>query len=133
MSSISTAGLTLIMNSALLRQQNTLSLLSQQLSSSKQHGTLTEYTPTEAHNILDLQNGVTQREGYNSAISNVQQRLSMYDTTMADVWYSDRYRNVPSAQRAPKVLKDIPHLAGICRTRSELKKQLGANAVERAQ
>ena len=57
---------------------------------------------------------------------------SQYDTTMADVWYSDRYRNVPSAQRAPKVLKDIPHLAGICRTRSELKKQLGANTVERA-
>lgn len=58
---------------------------------------------------------------------------SQYDTTMADVWYSDRYRNVPSAQRAPKVLKDIPHLAGICRTRSELKKQLDTNAVERAQ
>jgi flagellin-like hook-associated protein FlgL len=73
------------MNSALLRQQNTLSLLSQQLSSSKQHNTLTEYTPTEAHNILDLQNGVTQKDGYISAISNVQQRLSMYDTTMTDI------------------------------------------------
>lgn len=58
---------------------------------------------------------------------------SQYDTTMADIWYSDRYRNVPSAQRAPKVLQDVPHLAGICRTRSELKKQLGAVAVERAQ
>ena len=58
---------------------------------------------------------------------------SQYDTTMADVWYSDRYRNVPRGQRATKVLQDIPHLAGICRTRSELKKQLGANAVERAQ
>lgn len=58
---------------------------------------------------------------------------SQYDTTMADIWYSDRYRNVPSAQRAPKVLQDVPHLAGICRTRSELKKQLGAVAMERAQ
>lgn len=58
---------------------------------------------------------------------------SQYDTTMADVWYSDRYRNVPRAQRAPKVLHDIPHLAGICRTRNELKKQLGANIAERAQ
>lgn len=58
---------------------------------------------------------------------------SQYDTTMADVWYSDRYRNVPRAQRAPKVLQDIPHLAGICRTRNELKKQLGANNAERAQ
>ncbi|MNY09976.1 hypothetical protein D3C86_1429270 [compost metagenome] len=58
---------------------------------------------------------------------------SQYDTTMADVWYSDRYRNVPRGQRAPKVLQDIPHLAGICRTRIELKKQLDSNAVERAQ
>jgi spermidine/putrescine-binding protein len=58
---------------------------------------------------------------------------SQYDTTMADVWYSDRYRNVPKAQRAPKVLQDVPHLAGICRTRNELKKQLGANIAERAQ
>lgn len=58
---------------------------------------------------------------------------SQYDTTMADVWYSDRYRNVPRGQRAPKVLQDIPHLAGICRTRIELKKKLDSNAVERAQ
>ena len=58
---------------------------------------------------------------------------SQYDTTMADVWYSDRYRNVPRGQRAPKVLLDIPHLTGICRTRNELKKQLDSNVVERAQ
>jgi len=57
---------------------------------------------------------------------------SQYDTTMAEVWYSDRYRYVPSGQRAPKVMLDLPHLAGICRTRSELKKQLDACATERA-
>ncbi|WP_413703446.1 hypothetical protein [Pseudomonas sp. Pseusp16] len=56
---------------------------------------------------------------------------NQYDTTMADVWYSDRYREVPRGERGPKVLKDIPYLAGICRTRNELKKQLGG--VERAQ
>jgi hypothetical protein len=49
---------------------------------------------------------------------------SQYEVTMADVWYSDRYRHVPSGKRAPRVLEDIPHLAGICRTRTELKKQL---------
>ncbi|GLO54794.1 hypothetical protein PPUJ20066_08300 [Pseudomonas putida] len=58
---------------------------------------------------------------------------SQYDTTMAEVWYSDRYRHVPSGERGPRVLLDLPHLAGICRTRSELKKQLDACVTERAQ
>ncbi|TDF86316.1 hypothetical protein [Pseudomonas sp. H9] len=57
---------------------------------------------------------------------------SQYDNTMAEVWYSDRYRHVPSGQRGPQVLLDLPHLAGICRTRSELKKQLDEFATERA-
>ncbi|MFK3642343.1 hypothetical protein [Pseudomonas protegens] len=58
---------------------------------------------------------------------------SQYNVTMADVWYSDRYRNVPSGQRAPKVLEDLPYLAGICRTRCELKKMLSAGTGERSQ
>ena len=58
---------------------------------------------------------------------------SQYEVTMADLWYSDRYRNVPASQRGPKVLQDLPYLAGICRTRCELKKQLDTDAVERAQ
>ncbi|MHB0782016.1 hypothetical protein [Pseudomonas putida] len=37
---------------------------------------------------------------------------SQYNLTMADVWYSDRYRNVPSGERGPKVLADVPHLRG---------------------
>ena len=58
---------------------------------------------------------------------------SQYKVTMADVWYSDRYRNIPSGQRAPKVLEELPYLAGICRTRCELKRQLKATVVEHAQ
>lgn len=49
---------------------------------------------------------------------------TQYEVTLADIWYSDRYQNVPSGQRAPKVLEDMPYLAGLCKTRSELKKQL---------
>lgn len=49
---------------------------------------------------------------------------SQYSTTMADVWYSDRYRNVPCGERAPHVMRDVPHLAGISRTRRELEKCL---------
>jgi len=56
---------------------------------------------------------------------------SQYNLTMADVWYSDRYRNVPAGKRAPKVVADIPHLLGICRTRKELEKHFSP-AAERA-
>ncbi|MNF03609.1 hypothetical protein D3C80_2029670 [compost metagenome] len=51
---------------------------------------------------------------------------------MAEVWYSDRYREVPAGIRAPRVVRDIPHLIGISRTRRELHKQLIATG-ERAQ
>ena len=54
---------------------------------------------------------------------------SQYEVTMADIWHSDIYRNVPSGQRAPKVLEDLPFLAGICKTRTELKKQLVVTAM----
>ncbi|MFB4400498.1 hypothetical protein [Pseudomonas inefficax] len=57
---------------------------------------------------------------------------SQYNLTMADVWYSDRYRNVPTGERGPKVLADVPHLQGICRTRKALEQLLGPVS-ERAQ
>lgn len=57
---------------------------------------------------------------------------SQYNLTMADVWYSDRYRNVPSGERVPKVLADVPHLLGISRTRKALEEHLGPVATERA-
>lgn len=56
-----------------------------------------------------------------------------YEVTMADIWHSDIYRNVPSGQRAPKVLEDLPFLAGICKTRTELKKQLVVTAMGHVQ
>lgn len=58
---------------------------------------------------------------------------SQYNLTMADVWYSDRYRNVPAGERGPKVLADVPHLLGICRTRKALEDKIGQVASERAQ
>lgn len=55
---------------------------------------------------------------------------SQFTTTMADVWYSDRYRNIPCGERAPLVMKDVPHLTGISRTRRELEKQLASSGTE---
>lgn len=53
---------------------------------------------------------------------------SQYTLTMAEVWYSDRYRNVPSGERGPRVLADVPHLQGIFRTRRELERKLATTA-----
>lgn len=58
---------------------------------------------------------------------------SQFNLTMADVWYSDRYRSVPTGERGPKVLADVPHLSGISRTRRALEQQLAVTATERAQ
>ncbi|MGG4659326.1 hypothetical protein ACLPJF_13440 [Pseudomonas vlassakiae] len=58
---------------------------------------------------------------------------SQFNLTMADVWYSDRYRDVPTGKRGPKVLADVPHLSGICRTRKALEQQLSVTDSERAQ
>ncbi|CAB5643237.1 Uncharacterised protein [Pseudomonas putida] len=56
-----------------------------------------------------------------------------YTNAMAEVWYSDRYRNVPDGQRGRKVLQDLPHLRGICRTHKALEAQLKAAATGHAQ
>jgi hypothetical protein len=58
---------------------------------------------------------------------------AQYAHAMADVWYSDRYRSVPTGERGRKVLQDLPHLRGICRTSKALETQLGPLATERAQ
>lgn len=55
-----------------------------------------------------------------------------YTNAMSEVWYSDRYRNVPSGQRGRKVLQDLPYLRGISRTHKALEAQLNAAATERA-
>ncbi|MBF8779101.1 hypothetical protein IV505_05015 [Pseudomonas fulva] len=53
---------------------------------------------------------------------------SQFDVIMAELWFSDRYRHVPCGARAPKVLADHPHLAGIGRTRHARRKQLAQSS-----
>lgn len=50
--------------------------------------------------------------------------VSQYEQAMAACWYSDKYRYVPEGFRAPRVLQDHPHIAGISRSARELHKQL---------
>lgn len=50
--------------------------------------------------------------------------LCQYEQTMAELWYSDRYRYTPEGLRAQRVLADHPHIAAISRTLRELRRQI---------
>jgi flagellin-like hook-associated protein FlgL len=84
-SSISTLGVQLLANSNLQNEQSNLSILNQQLASGQQNTNLTNYDPTSAHNLLNFQNSITQRQAYVSAMQNVNARLTVYNTTMNDM------------------------------------------------
>ena len=58
---------------------------------------------------------------------------SQYTLALSEVWYSDRYRNVPVGERGKQVMADMPHLRGICRTQKALALQLPSAAAERSQ
>lgn len=56
---------------------------------------------------------------------------NQYEVTMANLWDFYRDRRVPAGQRGSNALPDVPYLAETCRTRGQLKKQIGTNAMER--
>ena len=85
MTTISNLGTIQTLTTNLQAEQTTMSTLSNQLASNQQYSNLTQYDPTDAHNILDFQNAITQRQSYVSSIQNVQDRLSLYDSTMTDM------------------------------------------------
>ena len=85
MTYISSAGIQLITLNNLQTQQNNILTLNQQLASNKKHNNLTDYDPTSAHQLLDLQNSVTQRQSYQSSLTNVNNVLSSYDLAFGDM------------------------------------------------
>lgn len=87
MSIISTSSLSVVqlLTSQIQAQNTTLSQLSTQLATGKQYTDLTDYAPTDALNLVNLQNTATQKEAYISVIKTVQARVSGYDTTMTDM------------------------------------------------
>ena len=46
---------------------------------------LTDYDPSSAHQLLDLQNSITQRQSYLSSMTNVSAVLSGYDLSFTDM------------------------------------------------
>lgn len=85
MTTVSTLGLQLVGTSNLQSEQQTLALLNQQLATGQKFDNLTKYTPTEAKQLMDLQNGITQRQSYIDGMKTVSTRLSVYDLTMTDM------------------------------------------------
>jgi hypothetical protein len=69
---------------------------------------------------VSIQLSPTQAEAYLAWV------VRQYELAMTEVWYSDRYRNVPEGMRGPLVLQDHPYIAGLNRTARELRKQVQA-------
>ena len=82
---ISSFGFQLFATSNLTNQKSALEVLNEQLGSGQQHSNLTDYSPVEAHNLMDFQNAITQHNAYISAMKTVQTRLDIYDKTMTDM------------------------------------------------
>ncbi|MDD4616756.1 MAG: flagellin [Alphaproteobacteria bacterium] len=66
-------------------EQSTLTDLSTQLSTTKRHTDLTDYTASEARSLINLQSSAAQKQSYLNVISSVNVTLSIYDTTLTDL------------------------------------------------
>lgn len=82
---ISNIGLQVQSLANLLSQQTNLASLNEQLASGQKHDNLTNYDPTDAKNLMDFQNSVTQKQAYIAGMQTVSSRLSLYDQTMTDM------------------------------------------------
>ncbi|MDR3423572.1 MAG: flagellin [Alphaproteobacteria bacterium] len=82
---VSSLGLQNALTSTLQSEQSTLTQLTAQLSSEQKYQDLTDYTPGDARNLINLQATATQRQAYVSVITTVSNNLSVYDTTLTDL------------------------------------------------
>ena len=82
---ISVLGIQQTTNAQLLQQTSSIEKLNEQLSSGKLNNNLTDYDPTTAKNLINYNNLITQRQSYITSITNVQARLSVYDSTMTNL------------------------------------------------
>lgn len=83
--SVSNLSTTQMLIAELNGQSASLSQLSEQLASQQKYDNLTDYSATDALNLLNLQSSSTQLSAYSGVITTVQSRLSTYDTTMTDM------------------------------------------------
>jgi flagellar hook-associated protein 3 FlgL len=83
--SVSNLSIQSSLTSALQAEQASLTLLSTQLSTQQQHTNLTDYSASDARNLISLQSTATQKQAYLNVISTVSNNLSIYNTTLTDL------------------------------------------------
>lgn len=83
--SVSNFSRTTALTTSLQSEQTTLTQLSEELSSGKQHNDLTDYDASSARNLINLQDMATQKQAYLSVIGTAGNNLSIYDTTLTDL------------------------------------------------
>ena len=81
----SNLGLQTSLTSALQSNVTTLNNLTSELSSQQKHSNLTDYSATDARNLINLQGTATQTQAYISVIQGASNNLSIYDTTLTDL------------------------------------------------
>jgi len=83
--SISTLSQQQSLTSYLQAEQTTMTQLTEELATGQKYNDLTDYAPSDALNMMNLQATATQKQAYLGVITTVQARLSGYDTTMTDM------------------------------------------------
>ncbi len=79
---LSDLGVQLSTINSLQTQQQNLQQLNEELSSGVQYSDLTDYSPTQASQLMNFNNGITQRQGYLSAMNTVNANLSVMSNSL---------------------------------------------------
>jgi flagellar hook-associated protein 3 FlgL len=82
---VSNLALQIFSTTSLQNEQSNLAQLNEELASGHQFDNLTDYTPLQAENLVNLQDTVTQRQAYVTSMQTVSSRLSVYDSTLGDL------------------------------------------------
>lgn len=82
---LSTLGLQMISSANLTGGQYTLSRLSQQLTTGKYSSNLSDYSSSDAQQILNFNNKITEQNGFLSVINTISPRIELYDSSMTAI------------------------------------------------
>lgn len=82
---VSTLGIQVANTNILKNEQASMAKLNEQLASGKQSSDLTDYSPSEALNLLNLDATITKREGFINVIETISTRINVYDQSLTGI------------------------------------------------